>query len=31
LEHLIVEQENFSLDPYASIKQSADYIKKDIL
>jgi sugar phosphate isomerase/epimerase len=31
LEHLIVEQENFSLDPYVSIKQSADYIKKDIL
>lgn len=31
LKHLIVEQENFSLDPYVSIKQSADYIKKDIL
>ena len=31
LKHLIVEQENFSLDPYKSIKQSADYIKKNIL
>jgi len=31
LKHLIVEQENFSLDPFVSIKQSADYIKKDIL
>lgn len=31
LQHLIVEQENFSLDPYVSIKQSADYIKKEIL
>lgn len=31
LKHLIVEQENFSLDPYVSIKQSADYIKKDII
>jgi len=31
LEHLIVEQENFSLDPYVSIKQSADYVKKNIL
>lgn len=31
LKHLIVEQENFSLDPYVSIKQSADYVKKDIL
>ncbi|KEQ28972.1 sugar phosphate isomerase/epimerase family protein [Pedobacter antarcticus] len=31
LKHLIVEQENFSMDPYASIKQSADYIKKEIL
>jgi sugar phosphate isomerase/epimerase len=31
LKHLIVEQENFSLDPYVSIKQSADYIRKNIL
>jgi len=31
LEHLIVEQENFALDPYVSIKQSADYIKKNII
>ena len=31
LKHLIVEQENFSLDPYKSIKQSADYVKKSIL
>lgn len=31
LKHLIVEQENFSIDPYVSIKQSADYIKKDII
>jgi sugar phosphate isomerase/epimerase len=31
LKHLIVEQENFSMDPYKSIKQSADYIKKSIL
>ncbi|MET1056516.1 MAG: sugar phosphate isomerase/epimerase [Pedobacter sp.] len=31
LKHLIVEQENFSMDPYKSIKQSADYVKKSIL
>lgn len=31
LKHLIVEQENFSIDPYVSIKQSADFIKKQIL
>ena len=31
LQHLIVEQENFSLDPFVSIRQSADYIKKEIL
>jgi len=31
LKHFIVEQENFSLDPYVSIKQSADYIKKNII
>lgn len=31
LKHLIMEQENFSIDPYVSIKKSADYIKKDII
>jgi len=31
LSHLIVEQENFSLDPYVSIKQSADFVKKNII
>lgn len=31
LEHLIVEQENFSIDPYVSIKQSADFVKKNII
>jgi len=31
VQHLIMEQENFSMDPYKSIKQSADYIKKSIL
>lgn len=31
LKHLIVEQENFSIDPFVSIKQSADFIKKQIL
>ncbi|HEY0176870.1 MAG TPA: sugar phosphate isomerase/epimerase, partial [Pedobacter sp.] len=31
LKHLIMEQENFSIDPYVSIKKSADYIKNDIL
>lgn len=31
LKHLIVEQENYSIDPYVSIKQSADYVKKSIL
>lgn len=31
LQHLIVEQENFSMDPYKSIKQSADYVKKNVL
>ncbi|SEA89296.1 sugar phosphate isomerase/epimerase family protein [Pedobacter hartonius] len=31
LQHLIMEQENFSMDPYKSIKLSADYIKKSIL
>lgn len=31
LKHLIVEQENFAIDPYVSIKQSANYIKKALL
>lgn len=31
LKHLIMEQENFAIDPYVSIKQSADYIKSKIL
>ncbi|CAM4142850.1 Tat (twin-arginine translocation) pathway signal sequence [Pedobacter westerhofensis] len=31
LKHLIVEQENFSMDAFKSIKQSADYVKKSIL
>ncbi|WP_158798202.1 sugar phosphate isomerase/epimerase [Pedobacter sp. L105] len=33
LKRLIVEQENYSsgMDPFVSIKQSADYIKKEIL
>lgn len=30
LKHLIVEQENFTIDPFVSIKQSADYIKKEL-
>ncbi|MGY0038628.1 hypothetical protein [Pedobacter sp. NJ-S-72] len=31
LKHLIVEQENFAIDPYVSIKESANYIKKALL
>ena len=31
LTHLFVEQENFSMDAYQSITQSADYIKKKLL
>lgn len=31
LEHFIVEQENFAMDPFVSIKQSANYIKKNII
>lgn len=31
LKHAIMEQENFSLDPYVSIKQSCDYIKAQLL
>jgi sugar phosphate isomerase/epimerase len=31
LKHAIMEQENFSLDPFVSIKQSADYIKAQLL
>jgi sugar phosphate isomerase/epimerase len=31
LEHLIVEQENFSKDPFASIKQSFDYVNRELI
>ena len=31
LVHLIVEQENFSLDPYKSIKQSFDYVDHELV
>jgi sugar phosphate isomerase/epimerase len=31
LEHLIVEQENFSKDPYVSIKQSFDYVNQELI
>lgn len=31
LEHLIVEQENFSIDPFASIKQSFDYVNRELI
>lgn len=31
LEHLIVEQENFSKDPYVSIKQSFDYVNRELI
>jgi sugar phosphate isomerase/epimerase len=31
LKHIIVEQENFSMDPYTSIATSADYIKSSLL
>lgn len=31
LEHLIVEQENFSKDPYISIKQSFDYVNQELI
>jgi len=31
LEHLIVEQENFSMDPFASIKQSFDYVDHELI
>jgi sugar phosphate isomerase/epimerase len=31
LEHLIVEQENFSIDPFASIKQSFDYVNQELI
>ncbi len=29
--HLIIEQENFSMDPYKSLTQSVNYIEKDLL
>ncbi|WEK18744.1 MAG: sugar phosphate isomerase/epimerase [Candidatus Pedobacter colombiensis] len=31
LEHLIVEQENFSKDPFVSIKQSFDYVNRELI
>jgi sugar phosphate isomerase/epimerase len=31
LEHLIVEQENFSIDPFTSIKKSFDYVNHDLI
>jgi sugar phosphate isomerase/epimerase len=31
LEYLIVEQENFSMDPYKSIKQSFDYVNREVI
>lgn len=31
LEHLIVEQENFAIDPFASIKQSYDYVNRELI
>lgn len=31
LEHLIVEQENFSKDPFVSIKQSFDYVNIELI
>lgn len=31
VQHIIVEQENFKIDPYKSINQSIDYVQKDLL
>ncbi|WP_316817736.1 sugar phosphate isomerase/epimerase [Pedobacter nyackensis] len=31
LEHLIVEQENFAMDPFASIKQSYEYVNRELI
>ncbi|MFP5078915.1 sugar phosphate isomerase/epimerase family protein [Pedobacter sp. JCM 36344] len=31
LEHLIVEQENFSIDPFVSIKKSFDYVDHELI
>lgn len=31
LEHLIVEQENFAIDPFVSIKQSFDYVNQELI
>ena len=31
LKHLIVEQENFSKDPFVSIKQSFDYVNRELI
>lgn len=31
LKHLIVEQENFSMDPFVSIKKSFDYVNRELV
>lgn len=31
IKHFIVEQENFDMDPYASIKQSFDYVRNELM
>jgi len=31
LKHVFVEQENFSIDPYKSIKQSIDYVNRELV
>jgi len=31
LKHIFMEQENFSMDPFESIKESHDYIKKELI
>jgi sugar phosphate isomerase/epimerase len=31
IKHYIVEQENFDMDPYQSIKQSFDYVQNDLM
>ncbi len=31
LKHLIVEQENFAIDPFGSIKKSFDYVDHELV
>ncbi|MNR68832.1 hypothetical protein D3C85_1936420 [compost metagenome] len=31
VQHFFVEQENFKIDPFQSIKQSADYVQSTLL